>query len=467
MSKSDTFHIITLGCPKNVVDSENMAALLEKAGFVQIETPQEAKVIIVNTCCFIEPARMEAVETILEAAGIKMQTGGFLIVTGCFPQKFKDELADEIPEVDSWIGLEDPGSIAELVVETVKGQRLRSYYGNPCSSFPDIPRKISTPSHYAYLKIAEGCSHHCNFCAIPEIRGPYHSRPMEKVVEEANQLAAAGHKEIILIAQDTTRYGVDIYKERALPELLRRLCQIDGLHWLRLMYAYPSYLDDQLLHTIADEEKICKYIDIPLQHFHPDVLKKMGRPTGEKSDGLRLVEKIKSIIPNAAIRTSLIVGHPGETPSRFQYLLDMVEEAKFYHLGVFAYSPETGTKSALFKTRASGAEAQRRREEVLQLQQEISRRLREKQIGKTIPAVAEYLLEEEARDGGLVVDLEGGTKGEASLIPPGTTAVGRTVLDAPDIDGLLFIKGDPPPPGTFFNAKITGAGEYDLTGEKI
>lgn len=460
---SNSFYIETLGCPKNVVDSENMAALLMEAGYTRGENPEQARVHIVNTCCFIEPAREEAVMTILEAARLKEETGSFLVVTGCFPQKYKDEIADEIPEVDSWMGLENPEDIVRIVGETIHGRKIRQFYHDAPEVFSDIPRIISTPEHYAYLKISEGCSHKCSFCVIPEIRGKYRSLPMEIVVENTRQLAKSGHGEIILIAQDTTLYGLDLYGKKTLPELLKRLCAIDELKWLRLMYAYPTSMDDEILKTIASEEKICKYLDIPLQHSHPDVLKKMGRPFREE-DTVGLIERIRSFIPDAAIRTSFIVGHPGETAKRFQHLVNFVETMKFYHLGVFQYSPEPGTPSGACKTKPSGTEALRRRDELLGIQREISEQLRADKVGTVIPAVSEMVLEEETSDGGILIDMEGGDMKGSSYIPPGTTAIGRTLYDAPDIDGVLFIKGTPPEPGTFFNAKITDSSTYDLTG---
>lgn len=461
--KNNSFYIETLGCPKNVVDSENMAALLTEAGYTRRENGEEAAVHIVNTCCFIEPAREEAVMTILEAARLKEETGGFLVVTGCFPQKYKDEIADEIPEVDSWMGLEKPEDIVRIVEETINGKKIRQYYHDAPVIFSDIPRIISTPQHYAYLKISEGCSHKCSFCVIPEIRGKYRSLPMEILLENTRQLTGSGHGEIILIAQDTTLYGVDLYGKKMLPELLKRMCEIDGLKWLRLMYAYPTSLDDEILKVIASEEKICKYLDIPLQHSHPDVLKKMGRPHREE-DTVGLIERIRSHIPDAAIRTAFIVGHPGETEKRFQHLMNFVEKMKFFHMGVFPYSPEPGTPSEICKTRASGAETLRRKDELLSIQGEISIRVRAEKIGKLIPAVSEMVLEEETPEGGILIDMEGGDTKGSSSIPPGTTAIGRTVLDAPDIDGVLFIKGPPPEQGTFFNTKITGSSTYDLTG---
>lgn len=457
------YHIITLGCPKNIVDSENIAALLDRAGFVYDDMPENTDILIINTCCFILPAREEAINTILEAASLKEETGCFLIVTGCFPQRSKDELADEIPEVDSWMGLEDLSDIVEIVKNTVEGKKIRHYYNNAPVKFRDFPRKLSTPGNYAYLKIAEGCLHNCSFCVIPDIRGKYRSLPMENILKKARDIVNSGRREIILIAQDTTLYGIDLYGRKMLPDLLKRLCQVEDLNWLRLMYAYPSSLDDEILKTIAREDKICKYIDIPLQHSHPQVLKKMGRPFGEK-ETIGLIHRIRNILPNAVIRTSFIVGHPGETPRRFQHLFDFVEKVKFYHVGVFIYSPENGTKSATYKTKPSIKEAHRRKDELMLIQREISHDLRRHKVGKTIPAVSEEIHMDSTTGGDVFIDVTGGEVG-ISTIPAGTSAIGRTVFDAPDIDGLLFIRGNAPDPGVFFNAGITDAGEYDLICE--
>jgi len=447
-----SFHIITLGCPKNTVDAENMTAVLENAGYQEEGDPSEADVIIVNTCCFILPAKQEAVDTIYEAAGITQETGGKLIVTGCMPQRYKDELADEFVEVDSWMGLENLEEIVPVVKETLDGKKVRKFYGDTPSKQIELPRKVSTPSHYAYLKIAEGCSHACSFCVIPQIRGKYRSLPMEDAVESAKKLVTAGHKELILIAQDTTLYGLDIYGKKMLPDLLKNLAAIEGLNWLRLMYAYPTSLDDEVLKTIASEEKICKYLDIPLQHSHPEVLKKMGRPFAEK-DTVGLIERIRNIIPDVTLRTAFITGHPGETQARFEHLMDFVEKMRFQNVGVFTYSPEEGSASAEFKTRPSGVEAERRREQLMQLQQGISAELRSQKVGKVIPAVCDSiigngkrmtdLLEEAAakalesgentnfEEEGFLIDISGEETIISSHIPAGTTAIGRTISDAP------------------------------------
>ena len=460
---SVTFHITTLGCPKNTVDSENMAALLEQAGHFHEPDPASAQVLIVNTCCFIGPAKEESIETILEAARLKESTGGFLVVTGCMPQRYKDQLADEMPEVDSWMGLEDLSLIRDVVEQTASGKSCRVYKNPSPQKFQDLPRTPSTPIPWAYLKIAEGCSHSCNFCIIPKLRGKYRSLSIESAVEQAKSLTARGTGEIIMVAQDTTLYGVDLYGKPRLSELLQELSRVEDIQWLRLMYAYPSSLSNDVLKTMASLENVCNYVDIPLQHSHRDVLKKMGRP--HREDPARLVERIRKNLPGAVLRTAFIVGHPGETEKRFLHLVDFIRENRFYHCGVFAYSPEEDTASALFKTRSSNAEARRRAQYLMEVQQEISLQLRQELIGKTIKAVCEEVLEGEAKNREVLIDLQSGELSGVTDLPPGTRAIGRTINDAPEIDGLLFIKGEPPPPGSFFNARITGCGPYDTIGE--
>jgi ribosomal protein S12 methylthiotransferase len=463
MRNSSSFHIITLGCPKNVTDSESMAAVLEKSGMQEVLQPEEADVVIINTCCFIEPAKQETINTILETAGLTEETGGSLIVTGCLPQRYKEEIADIIPEVDSWMGLEDLGAITEVVEKTLEGRKIRKFTGQLPEVFQHFPRRYSTLGTFGYLKIAEGCSHKCCFCVIPEIRGSYRSLPLESVEEEARELINSGRREIVLVAQDTTLYGVDLYGKSRLDELLVRLASLEGLEMLRLMYAYPTTLTDAVLKTIASEEKICKYVDIPLQHSHPDVLRKMGRPFDERYT-TGVVERIKEIIPEVVIRTAFIVGHPGETEKRFQHLVDFVKRMEFYNAGVFDYSPEENTKSALEKTRVSRAEAERRRDYLMSVQHDISLNLRKKMKGKALRALLEQVLEDETDGKGMVVHLEGDQMKGSTAIPSGVRAIGRTVYDAPEIDGLLYIKGKPPEK-TFFTVEITGALPYDLVGK--
>lgn len=457
-----SFHVITLGCPKNTVDSETMTALLKSAGYVGVEEPENADVVIVNTCCFIEPARAESINVILEAACLKQETGGFLVVAGCLPQRYKDEISKAIPEVDGWIGLEDESAIVGVIEKVLKGKKVKKYKKNAPLKYPILPRSYVTPDNYGYIKIADGCSHGCSFCAIPRIRGKYRSLPMEEIERQAQDLINSGRREIILIAQDTTLYGIDLYGKKMLPELLDRLSSIKNLHWLRLMYSYPDSLDDKTLAVMALRENICKYLDIPLQHSDPEVLKKMGRSIKHPR---QIIEKIKKYMPDAVIRSSFITGHPGETEKRFLALADFIKEAEFYNLGVFAYSPEEGTESFGYKSKPSRKEAERRRDYLLSLQQEVSLRLRQKMIGKVIPAVCESLLNKAADGSDFIVEFEGSSPGTLAKIPPGTTAIGRTVNDAPEIDGLLYITGKPPDTGQYFKVKVKSAGFYDLLGK--
>lgn len=464
MTNNPGYYIVTLGCPKNEVDSESMSAVLKAGGFEEKDTPDEADVIIVNTCCFIEPAREEAVKTILEAAQLKEQTGAYLIVTGCMPQRYRDELSKALPEVDSWMGLENLEAILPVAKKTLRGEKIKKYYGSPPMVYSDLPRIYSTPSHFGYLKIAEGCSHNCYFCAIPGIRGTYRSLPIELVEKRAAELVRSGRGEIILIAQDTTLYGIDLYGKKMLAQLLRKLSAIKDLRWLRLMYAYPTSLDDETLKAISSNPQICKYLDIPLQHSHPAVLKKMGRPH-RKHLLDETIHKIRQLVPGVRIRTSFIVGHPGETEKRFLHLVDFVKKHRFYHLGVFVYSPEEGTVSADYKTRPSKAEAKRRKDYLLSVQQQISLEKRRDMVGKTVKAVSEFLLKGDEGEPPVILDVQEEETPTSHDVPPDVNALGRTIYDAPEIDGALFIQGEPPPPGTFFRAKITDATPYDLVGK--
>ncbi len=453
---SISFHIVTLGCPKNLVDSESMAFLLKEDGFSMVESPYEADVIIVNTCAFILDAQEESIEAILTMAKVKEETGAVLIVTGCMPQRFKEELAVEIPEVDSWMGLEKIGAISDVAKNTLEGNKVRKFKNPPPTKYETLPRIFSTYP-YGYLKISEGCSHSCSFCVIPKIRGKYRSRSVEEILKEAKDMVKSGIKELILIAQDTTAYGIDVYGKKMLPYLIQSLCNLEGVEWIRLMYAYPTSVDEALLKVIAKEEKVCKYIDIPLQHSHPAVLKKMGRPFKEEfTKGV--VEKIRDIIPNVAIRTTLIVGHPGETPKRYEHLLKFVQDMKFYHLGVFTYSEEKGTVSSQYR-KPSKKEALRRKEMVMKLQREISHKLRSNLVGKVVRSVVDQKVD----GGGVVLDLEGGNVKDVSTLPQGTVAVGRTEFDAPEIDGSLFIVENTPC-NTFTKVEILKSTEYDLIG---
>ena len=340
--------LISLGCPKNQVDAEAMLALLRQNGFVISPEVEGADLVIVNTCGFIEEAKKEAIETILSVAELKNQgLVGALLVTGCLAQRYKSEVIEEIPEIDGIIGIGKNGDIAEICREVLSKKRVCEFPSK--LSLPiDGDRILSTPHHFAYLKIAEGCSNCCSYCAIPAIRGKLRSRTIESILEEAKNLAESGVREIVLIAQDTTRYGTDNYGEFMLAKLLKKLCKVDGIEWIRLLYCYPECMTDELIDTIAEEEKICKYIDLPLQHADADVLKRMNR-TGDERSLLALVQKLRERIPGVIIRTTVMVGFPGETEENFETLSRFVEEAKFDRLGCFAFSPEEGTLAAKMK----------------------------------------------------------------------------------------------------------------------
>ncbi len=361
------------------------------------------------------------------------------------------------------MGISDLSRIPEVAKSALSGKTCRLYRDPPPDSFADLPMASPDPPHRAYMKIADGCSHRCSFCIIPKIRGRYRSVPMETAVDQARHLSAMGVGELTLVAQDTTLYGMDLYGRPRLAELLQRLSSVEGIRWIRLMYAYPTSLSVDVLKTMATHKNICPYVDIPLQHSHGEVLRKMGRPHG--TDPRAVIEKIRTYLPGAVIRTAFIVGHPGETGKRFEHLMDFVRESRFYHCGVFPYSPEEGTPSARFRTRPSGAEARRRADALMEVQQEISLQLRGELVGTTISAVCEEILDEETRAGEVMLDMNTGEISGLTNLPPGTIAIGRTINDAPEVDGLLFIKGPPPGPGSFFQCRVTGCTPYDTIGE--
>ncbi len=338
--------LISLGCPKNQVDAEIMLAALEEDGFEIVNYVDGADAVIVNTCSFIDDAKKEAIENILEAVQMKNEgTVGSVIVTGCLSQLYKDEVLNEIPEVDAVLGIGANGNIAELVRKVIEGEKILLY--PPQADLPlNGQRSLTTPEYWAYLKIADGCSNYCSYCTIPAIRGEFRSRKMEDILEEANQLAASGAKELVLIAQDTTAYGLDIYGSLKLPELLNKLSEIDGVEWLRLLYCYPDRITNELLETMAKNPKVLHYIDLPVQHIDDKILKAMNR-RGSSEDIKALIEKIRTKIPDVVLRTTLITGFPGEGEDEFENLALFVNESKFDRLGCFAFSPQSGTKSLL------------------------------------------------------------------------------------------------------------------------
>ncbi len=444
---TDTMNVlfISLGCDKNLVDSERMLGSLARRGYGFTNERELADIAIVNTCCFINDAKEESIQAILEVAELK-KTGRlqFLIVTGCLAQRYQEEIHAEIEEVDAVLGTAATDCLAD-VLDDVRAGRGRNCFPdlNGVSQTVSDRRYLTTGGHYAHLKIAEGCDKHCTYCIIPQIRGRYRSVPVETLLAEAEQLAADGVKELILVAQETTLYGVDLYGKKSLPLLLRKLCGIEGLKWIRILYCYPEEITDELIETIKSEEKICHYLDIPIQHASDSILGRMGRKTSRKQLQ-EMIEKLRREIPDICLRTTLITGFPGETQADYETLYRFVNEMEFDRLGVFAYSPEEGTPAAEMEGQIPEEVKQARREELMELQQ----------------AVAFDRAEEIAVEGPVLdVFVEGWLAKEEVYVT-------RTYKDAPDVDGLLFLHADRElMSGDFVRAKVTGFHEYDLTGE--
>ncbi len=433
---------ISLGCDKNLVDSEYMLGMLAEAGHTITDDEKTADIIVINTCSFIGDAKEESIQTILEMASYK-ESGSLkgLIVTGCLAQRYRDEIETELPEVDAVLGVHSYDGIVCAIQQVAEGKRYRKF-DEPKELPPKgTKRLVTTGGHYAFLKIAEGCEKHCTYCAIPQIRGKYQSAPLEKLVCEAKELAAGGVKELILVAQETTCYGVDLYGKKSLDRLLDELNQIPGLAWIRILYCYPEEIDDALIDAILRNEKVCHYLDLPIQHSVDDVLKRMGRKTG-RDDIVRIVNRLRERIPDICIRTTLISGFPGETEQMHKELMEFVKEMAFDRLGVFTYSPEEGTPAEAFDGQVEEETKLARKEEILALQQKISF-----DINETLPG----------RE--LTVFIEGKVADEDAY-------VGRTYRDAPGVDGYVFIRtNEILETGKFVNVEITGAYEYDLTGE--
>lgn len=430
-----TVFFVSLGCDKNRVDSERMLGLLEAAGFSFACDETQADIIVINTCCFIDAAKEESIETILEMARYKKDGRcRKLIVCGCMAERYKEEIKKELPEVDEIIG------VSELpeILRACAGGEIISYVETE-----DIKRVITTGGHYEFLKIAEGCDKRCTYCIIPYLRGPYRSFPAEELLKEAESLAQAGVKELVIVAQETTLYGRDLYGKDMLPELLRRLCKIDGIKWIRLLYAYPEDITDELLYVMAKEEKIVKYIDMPIQHASDKILKKMGRRTSRK-ELAEIIKKARDIMPDIALRTSLIVGFPGEEPEDFDILKDFIKEIRFDRLGTFIYSCEEGTPAASFKGQVPEKVKQRRYKEIMLLAQEISKEKNASRIGKTFEVFVE------------------------GYIPDEDIYAGRTYMDSPDVDSYFYFEsGYELMSGDIVLAKAERASEYDLFGEMI
>ena len=435
---------ISLGCDKNLVDTEVMLGLLDSRGYQMVDTEEEADVIVVNTCCFIHDAKEESINTILQMAEYK-NTGRLkaLIVTGCLAQRYQKEILDEIPEVDGVLGTTSYDKILEAIDEALAGHTELKM--EDINALPQVETKrlVTTGGHYAYLKIAEGCDKHCTYCIIPKVRGDYRSVPMEKLLKEARELAEGGVKELILVAQETTVYGVDLYGKKKLPELLRKLCEIPGLHWIRILYCYPEEITEELIQVIKEEEKICHYLDLPIQHASDGILKRMGRRT-TKQELVDIIGKLRKEIPDIALRTTLITGFPGETQEQHEELMAFVDEMEFERLGVFTYSPEEDTPAATMPDQIPEEVKELRQAELMELQQEIAFEKAEDMIGRE-----------------LLVMIEGKVVDENAF-------VGRTYMDAPNVDGLIFVTADQElMSGDFARVKVTGANEYDLIGGLI
>lgn len=432
----------TLGCPKNVNDSEYAAGLLERAGFSIVDDPEDADFIIVNTCAFIEDAKKESIEHIFDMNNARRE-GAKLVVAGCLAQRYAKELFDDLPEADCFVGVNEYEKLPEILIGIAADGR-REVYAGSCGSGTLVraSRRFSSSPYSSTLKIAEGCNNRCTYCVIPEIRGKYRSKRIEDCVAEAGEMAAAGCRELVLIAQDTTYYGIDIYGKQMLPELLRRLCDIDGIEWIRLMYCYDERITDELIDTIAAEPKICKYIDIPLQHASDRVLKAMNRHTTRESIE-NTVNKLRKRVPGIRIRTTFIVGFPGETEEDYEELADFIEKEKFDRLGVFAYSREEGTPAAEMPCQIDEDVKQSRLDGIMTRQMEISRAHNEEMIGKTY----RVLVDGKDEDG---------------------SYYGRTEYDAPEIDNsVIFTSEAEHEQGDFADVKITDAFDYDISGEEI
>ena len=432
---------ISLGCDKNLVDTEVMLGLLASKGYEMTDDEQEADIIVINTCCFINDAKEESVNTILEMAEYK-KAGSCkaLIVTGCMAQRYKNEITEEVPEVDAVLGTTSYEDIYRAIQEAVDGKKFQEF-----KSIDYLPeslgrRVLTTGGHFGYLKIAEGCDKHCTYCIIPKLRGKFRSVPMERLLTQAREMAEEGVKELILVAQETTVYGTDIYGKKSLHVLLKELCKISGIRWIRVLYCYPEEIYDELIQTMKEEKKICHYLDLPIQHASDRILKRMGRRT-TRAELVDIVNKLRGEIPDIVLRTTLITGFPGETEEDHEELMEFVDEMEFDRLGVFTYSPEEDTPAAGMPDQIPKEIKEERRDEIMELQQEISYDKGTDRIGQE-----------------LLVMIEGKVADESAYI-------GRTYGDAPKVDGYIFVQtGELLMTGDFAKVRVTGALEYDLIG---
>ena len=448
---------ISLGCSKNLIDTEVAIGLFKDNNYKIVNNPEEADILVINTCGFIESAKEEAINTILEMAEYKKRRCKYLIAMGCLVQRYYNDLIKALPEVDLFIKIDEYNQLWNKIEDLIKRdivEKSKIKTSTKISEIKPLPmptynefmeRVVTTGKNYAYLKIGEGCSNKCTYCAIPYIRGPFVSRKMEEILDEAEMLARKGIKELIVIAQDTTKYGVDIYGESKLAELLEKLSKIKGIEWIRFLYSYPEGITDKLIETVANNDKIAKYFDIPIQHISDTILKKMNRKTS-KENIIKILEKIRNKIPNVTLRTSLIVGFPGETKENFEELLEFVKDTKFDKLGTFMYSKEEGTPAAKLPNKIHGNTKKARYNKIMEAQQEISKQILEEKIGKT------YKI--------LVEDISFDKK----------YLIGRTMQDVPEEDGLVYIKKDKnlnenEVLNNFVNCKIINVSNYDLIGK--
>ena len=435
---------ISLGCNKNLVDTEKTIAIFNEEGFEIVNKPENADIIVINTCGFIESAKEEAINTILEMAEYKKDKCKFLIAMGCLVERYRDELAKEIPEVDLWIKYSEYDSLWDKVKKMLENEDIEETDNPSNREFLNLmDRVLTTGDNFAYLKIADGCSNRCTYCAIPYIRGPQMSRKMEDIIEEAKKLAEEGYHEIILTAQDTTKYGIDIYGKPRLAELIEEISKIEEIKWIRFLYAYPETISYELIQVVRNNDKVCKYFDIPIQHISDSVLKRMNRQSNGESIR-KLIKKLRQEIPEVIIRTTVMVGFPGESEADFEELYNFLQEAKFDKLGCFAYSKEDGTPASRLKEQIHPMTKKSRLNKIMSLQQKISKQNLKNKIGKEV----EVLVEDKSFDG--------------------KTYIGRSYMDVPEIDGVVYIESDEEIQiGSFVKCTITDVKEYDLIAKKI
>ena len=436
--------MVSLGCDKNTVDSEMMLGLMNEKGFEYTDIDEEADVMIINTCGFIQSAKEESINAILEASKLK-EVGNLkaLIVTGCLAQRYKNEIIKEIPEVDALLGTSSFDKIVETVEEVLGGEIKNEFLD--LDRLPSISkkRKNSTGGYYAYLKIAEGCNKNCTYCIIPSLRGNYRSYPIDDLIAQAKDLATQGIKELILVAQETTLYGVDIYGKKTLPKLLKELTKIEGIEWIRILYCYPEEITDELIDVIASEDKVCKYLDIPIQHASDNILRRMARRT-TYDDLVNIIGRLRNNIPNITLRTTIIAGFPGETVEDVDTVIEFITQMKFERLGVFTYSEEEGTVAAGFDNQIDEKEKEARRDRIMRVQQEISEKNLERKVGKTFRVLIE------------------------GKLPDENVYIGRTYMDVPGVDGYVFVNTEREyMSGDFCDVLITGSSEYDLIGDAL